>query len=661
MDLRSFLVAVLLSTGMSMAKAVEIVDTSKVNYLDEVTVEANCSREVKSTAPLHLLDLKDAGRLGVTDIADALHRMPGVMLRDYGGAGGMKTISVRGFGAQHTGVAYDGVLLSECQSGEIDVSRYSLNNVDKLSLVVGDNDDIFISARQASTPAVLSIESMSNLPADRKAHLDASIMAGSFGYVSPFLKYTQRWNNRFTLSASGEYTYAENNYPFILKNVTIITKEQRTNSRMNSGHGEINMNWQLNETNRLWTKVYYYDNDRQLPGQVRYYTSVSGETLRDRNAFAQTHWQSWNAKGNLMMKLSGKFNWAASIYKDALYPGGVKDASYWQREYYGSLCVLYMPSEHWSLDYSADYAYNNLNSSLETDTRPYRQSILQSATAKYHNNRLTVLGRLLYSLYLNDAQEGASAKNMRRLTPSLSASWRMLEDEELYLRLSYKDIFRSPTFNESYFYHYGSTDLNPELTNQLNLGASWMKEWGRLTTTFMADAFINKVKDKIVAVPYNMFVWTNINVGKVESKGLELTLKGNYRMNDKQQFTLSGNWSYQRVENRTNKESEYYGNQIAYQPLHTGSCALGWENPWINLSLHSTGMSSRWTNNNHYPGTSVDGYMELSATAWKTLKWHRQEATLRLDVMNLLNTQYEIVAHYPMPRRNWKISINYKF
>ena len=77
--------------------------------------------------------------MGVTDVADALHRIPGVTLRDYGGAGGMKTVSVRGFGAKHTGVSYDGIMLSDCQSGEIDLSRYSLDNVDQLSLVIGDN------------------------------------------------------------------------------------------------------------------------------------------------------------------------------------------------------------------------------------------------------------------------------------------------------------------------------------------------------------------------------------------------------------------------------------------------------------------------------------------------------------------------------------------
>ena len=72
---------------------------------------------------MRLLDRGDMLTMGVTDMADALHRLPGITLRDYGGAGGMKTVSVRGFGAKHTGVSYDGVMISECQSGEIDLSR----------------------------------------------------------------------------------------------------------------------------------------------------------------------------------------------------------------------------------------------------------------------------------------------------------------------------------------------------------------------------------------------------------------------------------------------------------------------------------------------------------------------------------------------------------
>ena len=98
--------------------------TDRVHQLEGVTItETQRKHTVTSTSPLHLLDRKDMLTMGVTDIADALHRLPGITIRDYGGAGGMKTVSVRGFGAKHTGVSYDGVMLSECQSGETDLSR----------------------------------------------------------------------------------------------------------------------------------------------------------------------------------------------------------------------------------------------------------------------------------------------------------------------------------------------------------------------------------------------------------------------------------------------------------------------------------------------------------------------------------------------------------
>ena len=80
-------------------------DSIRTECLQEVKVNARQHRILTSTSPLQLLDKGDMLRLGVTDMADALHRMPGINLRDYGGAGGMKTVAVRGFGAGHTAVS----------------------------------------------------------------------------------------------------------------------------------------------------------------------------------------------------------------------------------------------------------------------------------------------------------------------------------------------------------------------------------------------------------------------------------------------------------------------------------------------------------------------------------------------------------------------------
>lgn len=638
-------------------------DSLHVRQLQTVeVVETARTRVLKSATPMQTLGRMEMLRMGVTDIADALNRLPGITLRDYGGAGGLKTVNVRGFGAQHTGVSYDGVLLSNCQSGEIDVSRYALDNVESLTLMVGDHADLFIPARQASTAAVLIIETLSQLPADNMPHLTTRLRWGSFGYISPFIRYVQRLGKTFTFSTSGEYVYAENDYPFRLRNITLVTHEHRTNSRMNSVHGEANLLWQPDRWHQLTTKVYYYDNNRQLPGQVRYYTNITGEELHDRNFFVQSRYTQRSHNDSWALRWYGKYNWAASKYRDRMYANGVNDADYWQREAYTSVALLWQPAYHWALDWSADYAFNNLSSAPDAVGRPYRHTVLQTLSGKYVSARWTVLGRVLHSLYLNRVHEGVAAHNMRRWSPSLSASYRLLPDEQLYVRASYKDIFRAPTFNESYYRHYGSATLSPELTHQLNLGVTWgWQSMSQLTGQLSLDGYLNRVTNKIVAVPYNMFVWTNINVGRVDIKGVDASLKTSYRLADSQQLLFSGGYSYQRAANHTNKQSKYYGHQVAYMPLHSGSAAISWQNKWVNVAVHGSGISGRWTNNEHYPGTYVPGYWEIGLSLDKQLHWQRQRLEVRADLKNMLNRQYEIVRLYPMPRMSWQLDLKYEF
>lgn len=637
--------------------------TDRIHQIDEVTItETQRRHTLTSTAPLHLLDRQDMLTMGVTNIADALHRLPGITLRDYGGAGGMKTVSVRGFGAKHTGVSYDGVMLSECQSGEIDLSRYSLDNVDHISLVIGDNDDIFVPARQASTPAVLNIQTIGLPTEDTKPHLTTQLKFGSFGFISPFIRYEQNFSDRFAFSAVAEYTYADNDYPYELQNGEETIHEDRKNSRMNSGHGELNFLWNMNTANRLSGKIYYYDNDRQLPGQVHYYVNNSKETLRDRNFFGQLIYQAhWSDV--LSLKCNGKFNWFSSSYRDPLYQGEVMDADYWQREAYTSAALLYVPNVFWSFDYSVDYAFNNLNghSKMATIGRPYRHTVLQTATVKYCSQRITMIGRLLYSLYLNDTKDGAKAANMRRLSPSLSVSYKLFADRDLYVRASYKNIFRAPTFNESYYYHYGSTELKPESTHQLNAGITYSGKIGSGTDLQCTlDGYYNEVIDKIVAMPVSMFMWRCVNVGKVKIVGLDASLRASHQFTSRHILSLSGSYSYQSARNKALPGSASYNLQLAYTPEHTTSGSVSYENPWINLSLHATGMSKRWANNEHYDTTDIDGYVELGLTAWRTFRLGSHQIEGRFDLKNLFSQQYELVRMYPMPRRSYQITINYK-
>lgn len=613
---------------------------------------------VVSSVPMQLLGRNEILKLGVADISDALRRLPGITLRDYGGAGGMKTVSVRGLGAQHTGVCYDGILLSDCQSGEIDVARYSLENVDALRLIIGDNDDIFTTAKNAGYASILDINTLRIPDADIHPHATLQMKLGSFGYACPYLRFEQNISENFGISAMGEYTYAENNYPYTIENGNTHTSDYRKNSRMNSGHGELNFIWNANRQ-QLNGKLYYYDNDRLLPGIVRYYTNDNKEKLHDKNAFAQLGY-TVSPFHDFAIRWKGKFNWAESVYVDGNYADGINDANYWQREYYTSLAFLYT-MKSFAFDYSADYSYNNFNSSKNVYGRPYRRTILQTLTAKYAAPRITIMARLLHSLYFNYNDSGNKAENLRKLSPSVSISYRLLPEHDLYIRASYKNIFRSPNFNESYYFHYGSTDLKPEIADQYNVGVTYRRLTSMGAWQFTLDGYLNHVKDKIVAVPYNMFIWTNINVGRVIATGFDFSGKVSRKIAKGHEILTSMSYSFMRAENRTNRESDYYGYQIAYTPEHSGSLAVGWQNPWANVSINADGQSSRWATNNHYQSTDIDGYIELGASVYRQFRIKKGLMELRLYGKNLLNKQYEIVAHYPMPGISYMLSVKYKF
>lgn len=653
-------------TSVCAAEVVFCSPDTTVTRLGEVEVKARArGSKVTSATPVATVDASHIRLTGITDISDAMRRMPGVNLRDYGGAGGLKTVSVRGLGSEHTAVIYDGVALSDCQAGQIDLSRYSVDNLRSLSLYPTDNSDIYIPARAAASASSLYISSFGAHAADSAGvAVRAKIKGGSFGYINPFARIAAGDGDRNAFSANVEYSHSDNDYPFTLRNGTLVTRERRGNSKMDAVTAELNGSHRLSPASTLAAKIYYYDNSRDLPGQVIYYVSGSDEHLRERNFFGQLSGSS-RLSPSLSFKVTGKFNWATSRYVDidGKYPGGRLDNYYIQRETYLTGSLLWLPVSGWAAVYSADWSWNNLTSNLPRDIKPYRNTILQTAAVRYSAGRLTAMARALWSVYLNGARAGTPGKDRSRLSPSVSVSIRPSGDMDFFLRASYKNIFRMPTFNEAYFDNYGSINLDPEITDQINAGItfqapsiSWLPE-----LVLTCDGYINFVSNKIVAVPYNMFVWSMTNLGKVRVLGLDATLSATAGIARRQSLMLTGSYSYQRAQPRTQRGSSEWMKQVAYIPLNSGSVSLTWLNRWVNIAVHASGCSARYTTNANLPATRIDGYIDTGVSVFRKLVFDRFAVELRGDILNMLDTQYEIVARYPMTGRSWRLSAEFDF
>ena len=124
---------------------------------------------------------------------------------------------------------------------------------------------------------------------------------------------------------------------------------------------------------------------------------------------------------------------------------------------------------------------------------------------------------------------------------------------------------------------------------------------------------------------------------------------------------LTGNYTYQYAVDKTDPEVVYYKHQVAYTPRHTAGASLALENPFINASLHATGVSKRYIASENRPSNEMDGYIEYGLSLYRSFKIKKFTYNLRGDIINLGNKQYDIVKSYPMPGRSYKLTCSIHF
>ncbi len=122
----------------------------RFQVLEEVTFRHLNLLNGKSVTPAQTLKGMALRQVNSLTVADAVRYFSGVQLKDYGGIGGLKTIDTRSMGSNHTLVFYDGIQLGNAQNGQVDLGRYSLDNLEEISIYNGHRSEIFQPAKSFS-------------------------------------------------------------------------------------------------------------------------------------------------------------------------------------------------------------------------------------------------------------------------------------------------------------------------------------------------------------------------------------------------------------------------------------------------------------------------------------------------------------------------------
>lgn len=652
------------------------VDTARTYFIPEITVsDIYQTREVRSTAPLQIFSKDALKNLNALQVSDAVKHFAGVTVKDYGGIGGLKTISIRSLGAQHTAVGYDGITLTDCQTGQIDLGRFSLDNVDQLSLSNGQSDNIFQPARFFASAGILNIQTLTPQFEDgKRTNISASFKTGSWGLVNPSLLLEQRISRKWTVSANGEWMSSDGHYPYTLyygnEEGDLSSREKRKNTDVQTFRAEAGLYGNFSDKEQWRLKAYYFQSSRGLPNATTFYYTHSSQRLWDKNTFIQSQYKK-EFNRQWVFQTSAKWNWSYQRYLDPDYKGstGEIENSYYLQEYYLSGAVLYRLLNNLSFSLSSDGSINTMNANLNDFAHPTRYSWLAAFAGKYVNNWLTLSASALATVIYEQADKGGSAGNHRKLSPYVSASFKPFDKEEFRIRIFYKDIFRLPSFNDLYYGETGNNKLKPENARQYNIGLTYSKDVCPFLPYLSAtvDAYYNKITDKIIAYPTkNLAVWSMRNLGSVEIKGIDVTGNVSLQPCEKLRINLSGNYTYQRALDVTNsdpasEEGRTYKHQIAYTPRVSGSGQVGIETSWVNLSYSFLFSGKRYAVGQNIAANRLDSYSDHSISASRDFRIKKVTTSLSVEILNIMNKNYEIVKSFPMPGRSVRATFSVRY
>lgn len=611
--------------------------------LKNVTVTA-APRKLATVQKLSGADLQS---LSTTTIADALKYFAGVQIKDYGGLGGLKTINVRSLGAQHVGVYIDGIRITNAQNGTVDLGKYSLSTLESVSLYNANKLDACQSASEYASGATVYMQT-------RRPDSDSVSVTAR---VASFHTYMGRVNARMCRNGwsgfvDAEYLSSKGDYTFRYKSEYEDTVGRRSNSDIEYTRVEAAL-----FKGGFASHLYFYRSERGCPGGIvrrlsDKYNNVGREW--DSDLFAQTSWKhSFNDK--FSMKANARYAYEYLRYCTD-YPENQNTAKvnnhYHQHDAYASVSGSYSPIGEVSVNIGYDARMSWLGADLKrfSSVRRLDQKAVVALQCGYGGLRLAT--SVLFQHYRDHTRlKTGAAEPLKRFTPAVSLGYTF---RSLTLRAWYKNIFRVPTLNDLYYTQAGNRNLKPEFTRQWNFGAEYSYNSIGWNASMQADFYINNISDRIVCLPLKgTYTWTMMNYGRTYCRGLNVNASGRY-MTGAWRFSLLGSLTWQRDLNRTNPDADTYNKPICYSPtLSYGITAIAaWKGLSVTLSdLHVGERMWSYADPEDVlkPYNNVD--VKISAEVWKVLA--------SFEINDLLDVQYEHIPRYPMPGRNYRVTLTW--
>ena len=649
-----------------------------VQRVREVVVVSRAA--MREVVPSQKLNGELLERLNTHSVADALRYFSGIQLKDYGGVGGIKTVNIRSMGTHHLGISYDGVQLGNAQNGQIDLGQFSLDNVEEITLYNGQKSAIFQPASDFGNAGAIYIRTRRPEFTDGKRYnLKFKTQYGSSDMFRLSTLWEQQLSDKVSSSLSAEFLTASGKYKFRYERrypngeTAWDTTAVRQNGDIHAERVEANLHGRLPQGG--WQlKGYLYNSTRGIPGAIVNNVWRRGERQQDLNTFFQADFNK-NIGEGFSTRWLAKYAYYDTHYVNRDTTQLPVDNRYRQQEFYASTANVLELLPGWSASLSYDLKWNKLNADIWNFACPTRLSNLVSvATAvdyRHLKAQASVLATFINDRYHRSASTGTLEDNsslftfhssLSKFTPAVFVNIYPFRGTFFSFRAYVKKSFRMPTFNDLYYTDMGNANLVPESALQYDAGFALNKHFERGIIRHAAmhfDAYYNTVHDKIVAYPKGQqFRWTMLNLGRVHIKGLDIEAESDVSAGRDFVATIRAQYTYQDARDVTDPTTSYYKHQIPYIPWHSGSAIVGLNYRQWTLNYSFIYAGERYDEQENILYNHMEPWYTSDLSLVYSFHWQRMLWKAQLDVNNILDQDYEVIVNYPMPGRNYALTLN---
>lgn len=627
------LVCLLYSTFLMGQNQPYVADTSL--QLQEIVVNSQRLQQFGIGNLVKTIDSTALSQNQAQTVADLLEHQGTAFVKSYG-LGSLATLTTRGTSASHTALVWNGFTIQSPMNGLFDLSLLPVHFVDNIQLQYGGSSALFGSGAMGGAI---------HLHNQARFHAPNSLQFYSQVNSFPYHQTGFRWQinaPKYSNSLRFFTKQAKNNFPFINTAAFDAPKVKQTNAAVDQWGLLWDNYWQINPKQQLAVWLWYQTGNRQIPPSMTEGESVAHQ--QDDMVRLAARWQYLGKKVHWTAR-SAFFDEQIVFEDQALLLNAFNHAQSWINEVDGK---IFLHPQH-TLNIGLNHTFHKALADGYPNFPTQQQTALFVAH-RWENKRQTWQLASSFRQTLVDQQ-------FIPFTAAIGFNGKLSDRLTLHGKVSKN--YRQATFNDLFWQPGGNPDLENESGWQQEIGIQFNQRKNMANTTVqfhfnVETTFYNShINNQIWWHPEaGVNYWVADNVFAVWSRGMENAFKiGFSQPTQNWSAQFSGSYHFNLATNQkvgALNESALH-KQLIYAPKHQGNIQLLAQ--WRSFSFHYSEnfMSKRFTTLDN--SLSVGAYAIANMRLAKDWTWGKQKINTYVQINNLWNKNYQVIAWRAMPLR----------